>query len=195
LESRRSERPGSPRARLFVALDPPAPVRDELDAWRTRAFEGRDDVRFPSAATLHLTLAFLGYRPEKEIPVVAALLRRVVEGRDAPQLAAKEVVPLPGRRPRLFALELVDAGGAAVALQAAVSDALESERIYKPEKRPWWPHITLARVKSREKLAAPLGRVPEPPPESWRAEAVVLYRSTLRPQGAQYDPLARTVLE
>src|SRR5438067_9742585 len=189
----RHARPGSPRARLFVALDPPGAARDALAAWRERAFGARDDVRLPDAATLHVTLAFLGYRPEKEIPVIGSLLRDACAGRERPELAAKEVMPLPPRRPRLFALDLADAGEACVALQAAVSGALEAERIYKPEKRPFWPHITLARVK-RDRRAV-LGDVPDPPAEEWSGEAVTLYRSTLRPQGALYEPLARVELD
>src|SRR5205085_819178 len=117
-------RPGSPRARLFVALDPPAAARDALAAWRGRAFAGRDDLRLPDAATLHVTLAFLGYRPEKEIPVIGSLLRSACTGCQVPELAAEEVMPLPPRRPRLFAQDLADPGGACVELQAAVLDAL-----------------------------------------------------------------------
>jgi RNA 2',3'-cyclic 3'-phosphodiesterase len=175
-----------------VALDPPAAARDALAAWRADAFADRSDLRLPDAATLHVTLAFLGYRPEKEIPVIGSLLRSVVEGHAVPELAAKEVVPLPARRPRLFALDLADSDGVCVALQGAVSDALEAERIYKPEKRPFWPHITLARVK-RDRIAV-LGDVPVPPADPWRGDAVVLYRSTLRPQGARYDALERVSL-
>ena len=51
------------------------------------------------------------------------------------------------RNARLFALDLDDDGGRAGALQAAATDALEAGGWYRPEKRPFWPHITLARVK------------------------------------------------
>jgi len=175
-----------------VALDPPVAVREALDQWRKRAFADRDDLRLPDGATLHVTLAFLGYRPEKEIAVIGSLLRDAVAGAAVPELAAKEVVAVPPRRPRLFALDLADSRGTCVALQAAVSDVLERERIYKPEKRPFWPHVTLARVK-RDRRAT-LGEVPLPSPNPWRGEAVTLYRSTLRPQGAQYDALERITL-
>ena len=72
-------------------------------------------------------------------------------------------------RPRLFALDLEDSDGACVRLQQAVSDALEAERFYKPEKRPFWPHVTLARVK-RNQRAEPLPADP-PPLEPFRATA------------------------
>jgi RNA 2',3'-cyclic 3'-phosphodiesterase len=79
-----------------------------------------------------------------------------------------------------------------VALQAAVSDALAAGRWYRPEKRPFWPHVTLARVK-RGQRAGPL-EGPPPPADPFEATVLTLYRSTLRPQGALYEPLERTTL-
>ena len=67
---------------------------------------------------------------------------------------------MPPRRPRLFALDLADEGGRAAALQAAVAGALERAGVYEPERRPFWPHVTLARVKRGERRAA--GAAPRP---------------------------------
>jgi 2'-5' RNA ligase len=104
-----------------------------------------------------------------------------------------EVVPLPPRRPRLFALDLGDPDGGCGRLQQAVSDALEAGRFYKPEKRPFWPHVTLARVK-RNLRAAPLPADP-PPLAPFHGARLTLYRSTLRPQGALYESLASRLLK
>jgi 2'-5' RNA ligase len=175
-----------------VALDLPAAARDELADWRDAALGGRDDLRLVPATALHVTLVFLGYRPEKEIPRIAELLGEAVEGRAAPRLSALEVKAVPPRRPRLFALDLADEEGDAVTLQQSVSDVLEAEHIYKPEKRPFWPHITLARVK-RNRRAEQL-ETPSPPGREWTADAVTLYQSILRPQGAHYEPLAVSTL-
>jgi 2'-5' RNA ligase len=41
---------------------------------------------------------------------------------------------------------------------------------------------------------APLPDGPAPPTEPFPAAALTLYRSTLRPQGALYEPLARLEL-
>ena len=79
------------------------------------------------------------------------------------------------------------------ALQGAASAALEAGGWYRPEKRPFWPHLTLARVKRGERRVAPLAGEPRPPSEPFEAPVVTLYRSTLRPQGALYEPLARTL--
>jgi 2'-5' RNA ligase len=45
----------------------------------------------------------------------------------------------------------------------------------------------------RDRRAEPLPADP-PPLEPFRAAQLTLYRSTLRPQGAQYDPLAELPL-
>jgi 2'-5' RNA ligase len=175
-----------------VALDLPGEARSELVAWRERAFAGRDDLRLVDPQALHVTLAFLGYRPEKEIELIGRLVDEAAAGVAAPILRASGVVGVPPRRARLLALDLADHDGAAGRLQASVSDGLEAEGIYKPEKRPFWPHVTLARVR-RGGAAEPLD-APPPPERDWRAEAVTLYRSTLRPQGALYEPLERVPL-
>ena len=61
---------------------------------------------------------------------------------------------------------------------------------YRPEKRPFWPHVTVARAKRRERRVPPLPDL-APPAAPFTASELTLYRSTLLPQGARYDPLAR----
>lgn len=182
------KRPGSPRARLFLALEPSDEDRARLAAWRDTAVAGRDDLRPVPPESLHLTLVFLGYRPEKEIPRIAEVAFKAIGEAPTAMLEPLAVKPIPPRAPRLFALDLADPGGGAAAIQAAASSALERERFYTPEKRPWWPHVTIARVK-RNARAAPLDLAP--PREPLRGDAVTLYRSVLRPQGALYVPEAR----
>ena len=96
---------------------------------------------------------------------------------------------MPPRNPRLFALDLDDEDGRATALQAAMSDALEAGGWYRPEKRPV---LAAHHARARQAGRAPGGAPPDGPPppgEPFDAPVVTLYRSTLRPQGALYEPL------
>ena len=188
MSRRPSERLGSPRARLFLALEPSPEGRAALVGWREAALAGRDDLRPVAPEALHVTLVFLGYLPEKEIERVAQTALEPLEGLAAPRLAVTGVKAVPPRGPRLFAFDLADEDGRAGAVQAAASDALAAARLYRPEKRPFWPHITLARVK-RGRKAPPLD-APDPPAAPFDAPEVTLYRSILRPQGAIYEPQA-----
>jgi 2'-5' RNA ligase len=115
-----------------------------------------------------------------------------VDGLPAASLAPLACVAVPRRRPRLFALDLSDSGGRAGAVQAAVSDALADGGFYEPERRPFWPHVTVARVRRGAREVAPLA-VP-PPASPFDAAEVVLYRSHLSPRGARYEALERADL-
>jgi RNA 2',3'-cyclic 3'-phosphodiesterase len=187
---RRSERPGSPRARLFVALEPADADRGGLAVWRDELVAGRDDLRPVGGGALHLTLVFLGWQYERDVERIGRVVESSARG-SVPRLTPLGVKAVPPRRPRLFALDLEDEEGRATGLQGALSSALEAERLYRPEKRPFWPHMTLARVK-RNRRAAPLEGGELPP--RFDAPTLTLYRSTLRPQGAVYDPLRRVEL-
>jgi 2'-5' RNA ligase len=195
------ERLKSPRARLFVALDLPDPVRAGLVAWQ------RETLRDPAlraipAEALHVTLCFLAYQPEKDIERIARVMNGI-EPRSVTIRLEEEPIAAPRSRPRLFAIDAPS--DEASALQAELSDRLEAKRFYKPEKRPFWSHVTVARVKpekstSSERRGRRRGRpmlVARPPtalPEELRrpfaAPRATLYRSLLHPTGAEYAPLA-----
>jgi RNA 2',3'-cyclic 3'-phosphodiesterase len=177
---------------MFVALDLPPQARSELAAWRDALVEGRTDLRPVAPDALHVTLVFLGWQDEAAAQAIGKAA--FADAPPAPILRAAGIRPLPPRNPRLFALDLEDHEGRASALQAGVSEALEAGGWYRPEKRPFWPHVTLARVKRNERRVAPLPEQPAPPTEAFPAAALTLYRSTLRPQGALYEPLGMVEL-
>jgi RNA 2',3'-cyclic 3'-phosphodiesterase len=178
---------------MFVALDLPEDARDELARWRDAILASRSDVRPVRPEALHVTLVFLGWQDESAAERIAEAAFGALPAGQAPRLAAADVKPVPPRNARLFALDLHDEGGRATTCQVAISDALEAGGWYRPEKRPFWPHVTLARVKRGERRVPPPPDDPAPPAEPFEAAVVTLYRSTLRPQGAIYEPLARTV--
>lgn len=191
------ERLKSPRARLFVALDLPEEVRSGIVAWGRRELDD-PALRPVRAESLHVTLVFLGYRAEKEIPRLAEIVE--ASGAVAPRIELEDPVgrPSPGRA-RLFALPAVSPE--TVALQAELEERLVAERLYEPEKRPFWPHVTVARVRPREpgskrpaRLSKAPGGLPQELLQPFSGVRMTLYRSELQSQGAQYTPLAQVKL-
>jgi 2'-5' RNA ligase len=180
-------RSGEPRLRLFVALDLPERTREELARWRDQALPGGDALRVLAPESLHVTLAFLGWQGEADVDPIRAAVGEAVAGLAAPGLAAGQVRAVPPRRPRLFALDLADSDGRCAHVQAAVALALEQGGFYEPEQRPFWPHVTLARV--RRGRRAPALTAPPPAMEPFVARRVTLYRSLLRREGAAYEAL------
>src|SRR3954466_1405860 len=140
------------RARLFVALDLPGDARARLVEWQGDVFApfGRT-VRLVKPESLHVTLAFLGHHPEESIDAIRESALGGLRGLVAPSLTASGVRGLPPRLPRLWALDLSDPGSRSVAVHEAVAAPLVEGGWYVREKRPFWPHVTLARVRAREK--------------------------------------------
>jgi 2'-5' RNA ligase len=183
------ERPGKPRTRLFLALELPDGARQSLAAWRDEALAGQADLRLVPGDYLHVTLVFLGWQYERDIDRIASVAFEPLAELPPARLAGRRLVPVPKRGPRLFALDLEDPVEAAAAVQDASAQALSAARFYEPEKRPFWPHVTLARVKRGRRV--PSVSAADPPAEPFEASVVTLYRSVLQPQGARYEPLRR----
>lgn len=188
------------KVRLFVAVDLPDAVRDALAAWQRRAL-GDPALRAMRPEALHVTLCFLGWRPEAQIRRIGELVRSA--GPRAVSMSFEaDPAPLPKGRPRLFAIGARSPD--AVDLQGELAGLLAADGLYEPEPRAFWPHMTVARVRS-ERLPPGRGqrrgrgrprRVAEPPRqlpralrEPFGAVRLAVYRSNLKPQGAEYERL------
>jgi 2'-5' RNA ligase len=165
-------------------------VVDPLVEWRQATLGDVPELRLLPRESLHVTLVFIGYQSERDVGRIAELC---FGGKAGPfELRAEDVVGVPPRRPRLYALALEDREGALGAWQDTLSSELARARLYEPEKRPFWSHVTLARTK-RDRPAPRIEQAPELPEAlraPFRAERATLYRSTLTPRGAIYEPLA-----
>jgi 2'-5' RNA ligase len=171
--------------RLFVALDLPGAARAALARFRDAA---ADPVvwRPLDEASLHVTLAFLGHRPEEDVERVADVLRALPPW-EPPPLELAGGLLLPPRRARVLTVALRDVDGALAPLQAAVSSGLAAAGLYEPEARPFRAHVTVARLRSGAR--APRALEAEPDALAFRAGPVTLYRSRVRRGGAVYEPL------
>jgi 2'-5' RNA ligase len=185
------------RVRLFVALDLPDTVRDGLGSWGARELVD-PALRPVSAASLHITLAFLGQRSASDIEPVAAAMDRL--DATAPRIELLDPVARPERgRPRVFAVPV--ASLVVERMQSELREILVSERLHEPEKRPFWPHVTVVRVRAEgrgSRQPQTVQRVPGELPAALRepcfCRRLTLYRSELQPSGARYVPLAQVKL-
>ena len=192
------ERLKSPRARLFVALDLPQDVRAGLVAWQQTALSD-PALRVVRPEALHMTLVFLGYQNEKDVRAIAKAAFDVDAVAPPVELSAEPVGVPGGKRPRLIALAAHSEE--TVALQARVEANLVGGGFYEPEKRPFWPHLTVARVKPEargSRKPAQIRTEPHPLPEHmfrfFRPTRLVLFKSHLRRSGAEYEAMAELEL-
>ncbi len=188
-------------ARLFVAADPPAPVREQLAAWARSAAAalraagmGRP-LRLLDPEALHLTLCFLGSRPVEEIAAIGSALGTCTA--DVGELSVGAPLWLPAARPRALAVAIHDRGEELVSLQAAVIEAIRDRTSWEPGRRRFRGHITVARRSGRaggrlstRKPAGEGRQLPATPDLHFTVESVTLYRSWLSSQGATYEAMA-----
>ena len=167
---------GDDRIRLFVALEVPDDVTDELVRWGRRHLEAGGRL----VDSFHITLAFLGAQPRTAVGPVAGILRR--------ESAATEpflLEPVRYRETRSVGmLVLADPSGRASSLADRVQRGLEGIGVYERERRAWLPHVTVLRFRERPRLDPPLPELGEFAPSG--AAALL---SRLRSSGAQYEVL------
>ncbi len=206
--------------RLFVALEVPRNLRDEL---AKRARDVRADlpkVRWVRPEAMHLTLAFLGETDEGLLPALDRELEPATATVPSFELRLHGLGALPPRgKARVLWAGFAAAGGrraggrrsgdpAAEApepparlaeLQKAVTRAvrqaagIEPDRRL-PERRPFRPHLTLARLRppwGRGSVERFLDAFGELPAEVFRIAEGVLFSSVLHPSGARYQALRR----
>jgi len=167
------------RLRLFCGLTLPADVRDALGDWQRQSL--RCAARVIEPRNLHLTLAFLGQRPGEDVGPVADALAAATRSLSEPI----RLSPLRYRETQSVAmLVLADEEERAGRLAHGLHELLERIGVYKPEARPWLPHVTVLRFGSPPRLRPPL---PDLAPFSPSGAAV--YHSVLARGGARYEVL------
>lgn len=167
---------GDERFRLFLAFELPDDVVRTLVEWQARALRGR----VVPPGNLHVTLAFLGSRPAAELPAILAVLERAAREGSQPLF---ELVRWREARAAGM-LELRDRTGNGTDLAGRLHQALAELGVYKPESRPWLPHVTVLRYRERPRLSPPLPELgPVVPSEA------AAYLSRLHPSGARYEVL------
>lgn len=203
-------------ARLFIALDLPIGVREQLSAWarlalrsaasespqpssreqrhsrdcRHSAFHG---MRALDAELLHMTVSFLGSRPVEEIEPLSALVQSCVQP-PMGRISLGAPLWLPPRQPRALAVEVHDDSGALAELYRCLSADLDiaglapSSPTRGSKHRAFRPHVTVARL--GRGAGSPRRTLAPTPQISFLPERLVLYRSWLSPEGASYEALA-----
>jgi RNA 2',3'-cyclic 3'-phosphodiesterase len=169
---------GDERLRLFLGIRLPAGAVEALADWQARELRGAgENVRIVPRENLHITLAFLGSRPTRELPAILDVLRR----------ASADAEPLrfdvTGYRETrsVGMLTLGDEAGAATGLARRLHDDLDELGVYRRESRPWLPHVTVLRFRERPRLR------PEPPSLGWVSSDAAAFLSRLHPSGARYE--------
>lgn len=189
--------------RVFVALDIDDAIRDLIARFLDGVCGFAPDARWARPESLHITLKFIGERPDED----AEKIKRTLETIEAApvELNFRGYGFFPGARaPRVFWIG-IEAGPNLTALATTVDEKLASLQIPK-EEHAFTPHLTLARGAggsgsprkqksdrpnhSFQRLQEKLSALPTPEFGTMTAREFFLYQSQLSPGGSKYTKLA-----
>lgn len=184
--------------RTFIAIPLPDDLLDQLARVQQRLEREVPprSVRWVRAGGIHLTLKFLGDTPVDKLPQIKAALAAVARNAPPSTFTVEGLGCFPNlRRPRVIWVGVQEPTGRLAALQDAIEEVVAPFG-YPPEGRGFTPHLTLGRVNrrvppgdraliGRAVSAVEVGRLGEAP-----ADRFILFRSVLKPTGAEYSVLA-----
>jgi len=181
-----------PSIRSFIAIDLSGQVRRRLESLAQDLRKCGAQVGWVRTEGIHLTLKFLGDVAPGLIEDIKPALAGIASQTAPIHLEPAGCGASPTiKSPRVIWVGLRGQSGPLAELARRVEAAMVPLG-FKPEDRPFKPHLTLGRVKGRQGLQdlqqlllAHLDFTAEP----FDAVEVVLYKSDLRPDGARYAPL------
>lgn len=152
-------------------------------------------VKPVSADNLHLTLKFLGDTNPTRIPEISKAVSEAVNGE---KIIEGRIVGL-GAFPRIQRPSVIWAGLENGEPLIRIAECLETKLSglgFHPEQKPFHPHLTLARIKSKPpaELAELLNENPATDFGVVSIASVELFQSELQPNGPRYAVLASAEL-
>jgi len=176
--------------RLFTGLDVPYEMRRNLELL-LHHLRPKADISWSPLENLHITTKFIGEWPNERLPELKDALTRVLRPGEL-KIALKGLGWFPNPHvPRVFFAAIEAPAGLA---KLAESTESECEGIGIPsEKRPFKPHLTLARIKGPAQLLdlkKAIADLPSVDFGAWQASHFHLYQSDLRAGGSVYTKLS-----
>jgi 2'-5' RNA ligase len=189
--------------RLFVALDIGHSIRGRIARFLDGVREFAPDARWVRPESLHVTLKFIGEKPEDDVEKIKRVLATI--SADTFEINFRGYGFFPGARsPRVFWVGS-EGGSKLTSLAASVDEALAQLDIPK-EEHAFNAHLTLARCgrgsgsprkqagdgpnRSFQHLQEKLAALPAPEFGTMTAREFFLYQSRLSPGGSRYTKLA-----
>jgi RNA 2',3'-cyclic 3'-phosphodiesterase len=193
--------------RLFIALDIDDSIRERIARFVEGVRRFAPDHRWVRPESLHLTLKFIGEKPDPMAEQIRQALETVSSSPFEIQLRGYGFFP-SARSARVFWAGIAE-GQRLGSLAATVDEKVVALGIPK-EEHAFSPHLTLARAAGRsgsprrkgdglnrsfQHLQEKLQLLPTPEFGTMMAREFFLYQSQLSPKGSKYTKLASFALK
>jgi len=188
----------SEEIRAFIAIEMPDEVRAGLSSLQRKLRPGQHPyVKWVHPEGIHLTLKFLGNIRRDQVSPIEEALSQASTGVSPFQLQLGGLGAFPNlARPRVIWVAMTGDLEQLATLQRGIEQCLIPLGFAR-ESRPFAPHLTLGRLRERaspeerRRIGELVKATQSEDAATMEAGAVSLMRSTLTPQGAIYDCIAR----
>ena len=193
--------------RIFIAINLPEKIKKELEnlgkeiaglfpeelseqTYRSLG-EGGGMIRWLKKDNIHLTLLFIGYVREEQIPQICQIVKKIAQNQKLFSLRFEKLCYGPPKKmpPRLIWLGLEKKPELLEIAERLKKEMAEAGILRKIEQREFSPHITLGRIKTWQWRRI----TPEERPEiereidlNFEVNSIEIMESVLRKTGAEY---------
>lgn len=183
--------------RAFLAIDLDPALRDVLARFQDECRRALPTLNWVPPESLHVTIKFLGHIPETDVEAIREALRDTLKTLTPFSLVVEGIGAFPSlAAPRALWAGITGQVDSLLSLVSMVEQTLEPFG-YPPEAKPFRAHLTLARIKSRNRDARAIGEMIakmewiRTPPRfgELHVDRLCLFKSELHPSGAVYHRL------
>ena len=173
--------------RVFLALEISPSVKEYLQGIIKIMASRITGVRWVKSEGQHITLKFFGELDEAMVENIRTRLLSIEDKFEPFETTIKGIDAFPNKRRARVIVVTLEKG---VDIAKAIFNDIEAALLplgFEGEKRDYTPHITLGRKKEQSPI---LERdIPDLNGMRFIVDRLVMFRSTLTPQGAIYSPL------
>lgn len=184
--------------RSFLAFPVSSVLKEQLKPILNDLQATQADVKWVKLENIHLTLKFLGDVKTGDLEGISSVLRERCRSFHPISSYLCGIGAFPDmRHPQIVWAALDDPDKEIQTMVGVLEGDLEKFKIAK-ESRPFKPHLTLGRVRSSARLKdlwEALQQITIADKTQERLERIILYKSTLTPQGPIYEVLEEFELQ
>ena len=180
--------------RIFIAINLPEKIKSQLVKYQKKWPEL--PVRWTKKDNLHITLVFIGYLKDEEIPEICQTVEEMAGKNSIFTISLNKIVYAP---PKKMPPRMVWASGEKSEQLTKLQRALENSLLASPlkknikqEKRLYSPHITLGRIKRWDFKQLEIEERPsinENVSFNFEVSSIEIMESQLKRTGAEYTVL------
>ncbi|MBA7563841.1 RNA 2',3'-cyclic phosphodiesterase [subsurface metagenome] len=173
--------------RLFIAIDIPEFIKDDIYNFTVALLKEEKQIKVVSAPNIHITLKFLGNINTGKINKIEKAIKETADtfGRFKYEINGK-INAFPGpNNARVVFLEIGNGGRQISEIYNELESNLSMVKTRK-EKRKFFPHITIARIKNKKNIEQLVNNHEMDSVDCLDCLEITLFESRLKLQGAEY---------